>query len=255
MSALMNGSIEAPSRDMTSPAAVPTTVGEWRDPAGFAAAVAALPFELRERVPVAAKRAAEKLADLAPNPRAGALFDAAVGARTARQRVVWLQRWGSAWAEPMARVAACRRGCAHCCHLQVAITSAEAKLIGDATGLAPSRPANAFHLKDAATESDLAQHWRQAEQRVAGAACPFLKDDECTLYEQRPFACRTHLSLDDDALLCQLIAGVKVPVPYADSRAVCGLFLAAQPAKVLADIREFFPQNLNRMPEHSETRR
>lgn len=200
-----------------------------------------LPDEVRARVEVAQARAAAKVADVQANPRAQGLLDAARSARSARQRVVWLQRWGSAWAEPLAQVSACRRGCAHCCHLPVAITSVEAHLIGEVVGREPARVTSALRLKDAALDPTYADRQRAAEQRVVGTACPFLKHGECSIYEHRPFACRTHLSLDDDDLLCRLIDGVDVPVPYANASMVYGVFLASQPNEQLADIREFFP--------------
>ena len=56
----------------------------------------------------------------------------------------------------------------------------------------------------------------------------------------RPFACRTHLSLDDDDLLCRLDRDVEVPMPRFDTRLLVGIFLGAQPRAVVADIREFF---------------
>jgi Fe-S-cluster containining protein len=199
------------------------------------------PVEVRARMEIAGARAAAKLADLADNPRAPALLNAARGARNARQRVVWLQRWGSAWAEPLAQVAACRRGCSHCCSLPVAITSTEARLIGEAVGREPAQPPAALRVKDAATDAGFAERHRAAEQRLVGVPCPFLEEGECSIYEHRPFGCRTHLSLDDDDLLCRRIEGVEVTVPYADARMVYALFLGAQSTEALADIREFFP--------------
>src|SRR5258708_20275597 len=39
-----------------------------------------------------------------------------------------------------------------------------------------------------------------------GVACPFLKNDRCSIYAQRPFICRTHYSMDEINLLCRLDA-------------------------------------------------
>ena len=77
--------------------------------------------------------------------------------------------------------------------------------------------------------------------RQFGEACPFLVDGSCSIYAHRPMACRTHLNLDDDDLLCRLVPGIKVPVPYADATQLKAFYLAAQPNAELADIREFFP--------------
>lgn len=96
-------------------------------------------------------------------------------------------------------------------------------------------------MKDAATDAGFAERHRAAELQVVGVPCPFLMQGECSIYEHRPFGCRTHLSLDDDDLLCRRIEGVEVTVPYADARMVYAVFFGAQPNEALADIREFFP--------------
>jgi hypothetical protein len=54
-------------------------------------------------------------------------------------------------------------------------------------------------------------------------------------------ACRLLLNLDDDDLLCRLVDGVEIPVPYANSGQLKTLFLMAQASSQLADIRDFFP--------------
>jgi Fe-S-cluster containining protein len=207
------------------------------------------PEHVRERLPKAFERAAAKVARAVADPAAAPLKAAALSARTARQRVVWLQRWGTAWAAPLAAQSACRRGCSHCCHVAVPVTSVEAALIGAATGRRAATPAQAIALGALATDGAAAERaaevWGATERAAVGLPCPFLKPvgagAECTIYAHRPFACRTHLSLDDDDLLCRLDEAHQVPVPRADTRLVVGYFLAAQPGAVLADIRQFFP--------------
>jgi Fe-S-cluster containining protein len=76
----------------------------------------------------------------------------------------------------------CRRGCSGCCHIPVHISLDEARLIHDKTGAtmtAPSPPKN-FH----------------------GVACPFLKNEECSIYDHRPFACRRHVALHATPFWC-----------------------------------------------------
>lgn len=73
--------------------------------------------------------------------------------------------------------------------------------------------------------------------------CPFLREGRCSVYETRPLACRTLLNLDDDDLLCRLVPGVEVPVPYAGAGEFKALYLLAQPNAELADIRDFFPKS------------
>lgn len=213
-----------------------------------------LPAEVVVRLQTLEERAAAKVAHVQESAHAPQLLDAARKARSVKARVTWLHRWGSAWAQPLAKVSACRRGCAHCCHLPVAITSAEAQVIGDAIGRSPAKLYDALTVKDLATDPGFAQRQQGAERRVLGTPCPFLWRGECTVYEQRPFACRTHLSLDDDDLLCRLIEGVDVPVPYANASMVYGVFLAAQPNEQLADIRAFFPERTVAMDQRGADR-
>ncbi len=83
---------------------------------------------------------------------------------------------------------------------------------------------------------------RELTNRSASKPCPFLVDRECSIYEARPASCRLHVSLDDDNLLCRLVDGLQVPVPYVDSRMVYAITLAAQAAELIGDIRDFFPE-------------
>jgi hypothetical protein len=85
--------------------------------------------EPRRRISAAEARANEALAGAAPSTSAPALLQAARRARSARQRVTWLQYWGAAHVvAPLAQVAACRRGCFRCCHIAVHITSTHPSL-------------------------------------------------------------------------------------------------------------------------------
>lgn len=68
-----------------------------------------LPLAQRERMPLALQRASTKLAALAPDDGAARLLRQAMSARTATQRVVWIQRAASAWSAPMEPIAAVER--------------------------------------------------------------------------------------------------------------------------------------------------
>jgi hypothetical protein len=132
----------------------------------------------------------------------------------------------------------------------VHITSIEASLIAAATGR-PARPAAQALALNSIDPNDpaLIERWEQSEREVIGTPCPFLAGSECSIYEHRPFACRTHLSLDDDDLLCRLVEGAEIPMPRLDTRLLVGLFLSAQPGALLADIREFFaPLSVDEAP-------
>ena len=129
----------------------------------------------------------------------------------------------------------------HCCHIPVTISGKEAQLSSRAIGRAAVKePCNAVpvqNLVDVDTVTSASaklQHWG------TGTACSFLVDDACSIYEVRPLACRVLFNLDDDDLLCRHGAEQPAVVPYADSRMLRALALAAQPAERLADIRDFF---------------
>lgn len=192
-----------------------------------------------ERTAAAVRTAQSKLAAVQPDVGAERLLRAAANARTQRQRIVWLHRWGAAHFEPLAAVSACQPGCSHCCHLSATITSTEAQLIGHVVRRKPAEPANVSTLQQAVDELDSAQ---ALTSRHMGSPCPFLgADQRCNIYEYRPFVCRTHLSLADDASLCSTEAGPEAVVPRADTRQAVAIFLMADPSARLADIRDFFP--------------
>lgn len=195
-----------------------------------------------DRLPIAKARAEAKLASVIPNAAAERLLSAARKAGTGRQRVLWLQRTASAWAQPLERVAACRQGCDACCSIPLTITQAEADLIGAHAGLVPAHPKVSVEIPKA--EAEEAQ-WNEAQQKLRAAApggtCPFLVNSACSIYEHRPFGCRIHLNLDDDSLLCQRIDGVDTDVPLANNMLLKAYYLGLQPSARLADIRHFFP--------------
>lgn len=203
--------------------------------------VSELPREVQERLPVAVERAHRKVRTVQPSREAEQLVKAAQKASTAAQRVIWLQRAASAWAKPIETVAACRKGCAHCCHISVTISAVEAAVIGRHTGVKPAQPDSSVHLQTLQDMQQALSEIQKISARTEPSPCPFLVNDACSIYEARPMACRLLLNLDDDALLCQLIPGQAVPVPYANSDQLKTIYLMAQVASPLADIRDFFP--------------
>lgn len=195
----------------------------------------------RERLPLATQRAEHKLRSIQQDDTARDLLRASTRARTAMQRVVWLQRAASAWAGPLEKVGACRSGCAHCCHIPVTISRIEAERLGKAVGCAPARPANWVLLDALDREEQVLAAQAQLQADAARSPCPFLENDRCSVYEHRPIACRTLVNLDDDDLLCRHADDAPpASVPYADARMIKALALAAQAGSEFADIRAFF---------------
>ena len=194
-----------------------------------------------ERFPVAVARAEQKMALQLQDGGHLALLRASTKASNAVQRVHWLQRAASAWTQPLAPVAACRKGCNHCCRMPVTISHIEAELITRATGRKRAVPGVSVKLQDLQDTDDLASAKASLQTAKIGTPCPFLVDEVCSIYSARPLACRLLLSLDDDDLLCQHADDGPASVPYVDVRKFQAVALAAQPSAELADIREFFP--------------
>ena len=130
----------------------------------------------------------------------------------------------------IAPLAACRRGCAHCCHIRVEMTQLEAERLGAALGVSPNTRHRYLPMDEAGYGYD--------------TPCSFLKDGECSIHEHRPFACRKHHNLDADALFCRL----DLPPEYAASvlrlqpnMALLVWGSTITPSMGVADIRDFFP--------------
>lgn len=157
------------------------------------------------------------------------------------QRVLWLQRAASAWARPLEAVGACRTGCAHCCHIPVALSRKEAELLARASGRRMTEPRTPVRPALLSDPAPIKAATARLQQWPTGTPCPFLADQTCSVYAARPLVCRMLINLDDDDLLCRQSAEGPAEVPYADSRVLRALALAAQPAEVLADLRDFFP--------------
>lgn len=140
---------------------------------------------------------------------------------------------------------ACNAGCSSCCRdIPVEITDVEARHIAEATGRAPAKLSPGRHKLPPST----------SELRRVNGPCTFLVDDRCSIYEHRPYNCRSLGVVDRDALTCTIentmLTRAKdprmVPVPMTKMQAFDPLYqeLAARSAKIVADIRQFFPPNL-----------
>lgn len=188
-----------------------------------------LPPAVLERIPLSEVHAQKAIAHVTREDvqKVNGLIRAAGAGATSGQRVYWLQKAAQALSDAYGPHAACKSGCAHCCHIPVKITQAEAIHIGRKVGRTPL-PASRL----------------PPEPQIQGyeSPCPFLVDNACSIYAHRPAVCRSHLNLDKDDLLCQLQPGMAVPVPYLDTRPlVMAAFQVLGTNQVLADIRQWFP--------------
>ena len=129
------------------------------------------------------------------------LLDVAVRAPTRKKAVMWLHRASDVAHSAYGPHSACHSGCSHCCHIPVTVSATEAAFIGRAIGRTPL---------------PLSEH---VPVEIDGyqSPCPLLVENKCTAYQWRPSVCRTHMNMDRDELLCRLVDGQAIPVPYFDA--------------------------------------
>ena len=143
------------------------------------------------------------------------LLDQAAKAGTVAKRVTWLRKAADSVTGSAAPLAACRKGCSHCCHIAVMISRAEALVIAKETG-APLNPlAGKYTMANVDEDSE---SYKAATQEAFGKPCTFLKDDVCGIYSSCHLKCRLLLNMDEDALLCQLVEGSTINVPYLNTQ-------------------------------------
>jgi Fe-S-cluster containining protein len=142
-------------------------------------------------------------------------------------RMTKLRDLATKFGKAVVPVTACAAGtCAHCCHIPVSVSETEASMIGEAIGRKPKRVSD-----DKEMSTEFGYH----------RPCTFLKNNRCSIYAHRPFACRMHFSMDESDRLCALIPGVSVPVPLVDTREFQLVYVRAAAGETVADLRDFFP--------------
>lgn len=124
---------------------------------------------------------------------------------------------------------ACGKGCSSCCHMNVTITLEEAAQLSKA---ADRKMANLA----ATVDHDPAE--------FAGRACPFLdRKGLCSVYADRPLACRLHASYFETSAACHpnVMNLVEAPKVGFSGPEEALLAIKAEAEPVFADIRDFFP--------------
>lgn len=196
----------------------------------------------RAAEPVAKERAERVLREHpASLRRTEDLLRQANRANRAGKRIRLVLAAASAWGDEIAPISACRRGCYSCCHIPVVVTSAEARLLAAVSGRSMTIRQDSMTVQqfiDGADHSALA-----SGDEHRGIPCPFLADGDCSVYETRPAACRTHFSLAENDLLCKVVPGHPAEVPFANATMIRAMAMAfTDPGEVLGDIRDFFPE-------------
>jgi Fe-S-cluster containining protein len=144
-----------------------------------------------------------------------------------KQKIIWLWRLTQPLKAATAGIAACKEGCSHCCYTPVPMHYTEAQVIAE-------------HAKQEMTVPD--SYVMEPNMKYVGTPCPFLKNDKCSIYSSRPFACRVHYNMDRDESRCVLGNKPKT-VPYFNRRPYDMAYVSAIGLDDLryADIRDFFP--------------
>jgi Fe-S-cluster containining protein len=133
------------------------------------------------------------------------------------------------------KVRSCKKGCAACCRMMVPIAPPEAFALTEFIRLLPGEQQQRVAQRFAAVKSTLLAHglWHRLVEIGESSGppndealepvnqqyyslripCPFLEDDACSIYEQRPAACR-ELLVTSPAEHCQdLVVNPVEPIP------------------------------------------
>lgn len=156
------------------------------------------------------------------------------------------------------REVSCRKGCGACCRQVVPLSPPEAWLIADlVAGLPPARQAEvraAFAdavdtLSRSGVKAALTARMDRVEQMTAAAldyfrlqiACPFLRDESCSIHPYRPSICREYMVTSPAENCAELGRGPiqRVPVHVRLSEALANLT-----AKLLGTEPEVIPMTL-----------
>jgi Fe-S-cluster containining protein len=109
---------------------------------------------------------------------------------------------------------ACKKGCAHCCHVWVSVTAPEA--------IYTSRR---LRRKDSGVVDRIRAAHLQTKNFHFGTGtrppmpCPLLSNDLCTIYDFRPIACR--FAASENAAICERsyrLMGEDIPTPLPNLR-------------------------------------
>lgn len=133
----------------------------------------------------------------------------------------------------------CKNQCDYCCHYTVQLTSVEAAIIAESTGIS----AKSLHKRQILPNiKTFGQH----------TPCPFLKNHSCSIYESRPFFCRYRLVVHPDNIICRFenfeLFQKNDPrysdeIKFSDSIFSISYIQLCGESAQFGDIRQFFPSN------------
>lgn len=108
----------------------------------------------------------------------------------------------------------CKKGCDACCHRLVAATLPEVlKATAYVMNAFSEEDRKALQERLATFESEGKDYWLSRTD-LSNAACPFLADHACSIYDARPLSCRALNSADADVCRRLFVDGQMVEIPH-----------------------------------------
>jgi Fe-S-cluster containining protein len=130
---------------------------------------------------------------------------------------------------------ACRKGCAHCCHIWVSATAPEILYVA-------KQVRRRGAIEDVRAAHAATGRYSFSIRALHPTPCPMLKDDACSIYETRPVSCRFAVSPDDNACrrVMREFARESVPVPIAHLKGRGGYEIASAIALHRAGLPHYY---------------
>ena len=124
---------------------------------------------------------------------------------------------------------ACRSGCSHCCNIAAVITQTEAEALAKASGR------KMVKTKPDVPTVEMRMKWFKVP-------CPFLVKGRCSVYNDRPLACRLLFNMSDSPHFCNTsIPPEEIHVIMLNLKELEDGYLKAFLNENWGDIRDFFP--------------
>lgn len=121
----------------------------------------------------------------------------------------------------------CQKGCSHCCKIDVLVTSIEAQYIQKNLGFTPD---SGYSISSGHGDSK--------------RPCTFLSsEDVCSIYQYRPFACRTFHAMDNPSM-CKDTSAIHATYSSKNNGMLGKLLHMVANInnnRAIRDIRDFFP--------------
>lgn len=114
---------------------------------------------------------------------------------TLRQEIIeHLEREAALFTATQANAIACSKGCSACCHTRVEIKALDAIAMARSLALTLTAKECANLQMRCEQQAKYTARMTRNEKFRKQVACPFLKDDLCSIYDIRPLTCRSYFS-------------------------------------------------------------